>query len=444
MESTRLLPHDLEAERLILGNILLHAPALYQAREKIQPDDLYDEAHRLIYSAMLSLNDAQKPLDLKTIKDVLSQSGKLEKCGGPVYLLELLDGMPKSIAVDHYASIVHDHATRRRVIRAAHEAMTTAYDDTQPTKDIIEHLQLALLDLSRTEHGGWKPITDLVKESYEEIKRTVTAKNSLTGISSGFKYLDDNTRGFRGGELTILAGRPGHGKSAFAMNIVGNMVLRLGRSVGVFSLEMSGRELATRGIMTEAEVDPYEISRIDRYGLGKATWNRLHEACNSYWGRHLWIDDAGGLTIADLRSRAQRLKLEHGIDFLVVDYLQLMSGHGGRNTNREREISEISRGLKSLAKELDIPVMALSQLNRAIEHTDRKPILADLRESGSIEQDADLVLFVWREDMRSNSARQDGPGSAEILIGKQRSGHSRISLRYSFDGRYTKFAEVNQ
>lgn len=439
-DQTRLLPCNIDVERDVLGAILLHPPALFQAQEILTAEDFYLDSHRAIFRHLGEMQRAEIPINTLTLKNSLQKAQELEKCGGAVYIVTLTDGVPAALATAHYAGLIRDASIRRRVIQIASETMTKAYLDELKTSEIIETLQLNLLELTKNKESKWTPISELVKQAESEIERIVTEKRSLTGLDTGFKSLNSATRGFRPGELIILAGRPGHGKSSFASNIVDNMILRHGYSVGVFSLEMSGQELATRSILSESEIDSYEIHRIDRVGLGKEVWEKLHDACGSLHGRSLWIDDSGGLTITGLRSRAQRLKLEHDIDFLVIDYLQLMSGTGSRREqNREREISEISRGLKSLAKDLHIPILALSQLNRAIEHTERKPQLSDLRESGSLEQDSDVVLFIWREELRSD--KDEHKGMAELIIGKQRAGRSGFTINLEFHGRFTKFKE---
>jgi replicative DNA helicase len=307
----------------------------------------------------------------------------------------------------------------------------------QSVKDIIQNLEGDLIKIGQQKHLGWKAAPDLVNEAYKEIETTVYTKRVLTGIDTGFSDLNQLTLGFHPGELIIIAGRPGHGKTSLVGNIVDHHILKSQGSVGVFSLEMTGRELIKRSIYSESETDCYRLPSLDYRNSERVHWGKIQEACGALTEAHLWIDDSGGLTIGELRSRAQRLMLQHKIDFLVIDYLQLMAGSGQRNSTREREISEISRGLKGMAKDMQIPIVALSQLNREIEKTSRRPQLSDLRESGAIEQDADVVLFIWREEARSKSF--EDAGKAELIIGKNRNGRSGKIIILNFHQQWCKF-----
>ncbi len=434
ISETALLPNNTEAERLILGAVLLHAPHLFDAMGVLKAEDFYLEAHRIIYDSFLTLNTAQTGIDYITVKNELQKIGKLEQCGGVAYIASLTDGVARATAVKHYAALVKETAIRRQVIRLTNEAMQRAYSDEEQSKTIIEDLQLELLKLGQSQNKrGFRPASEYVDAAFRDIEERAKQRIQISGIDTGFRELNQLTQGFKAGELIIIAGRPGHGKSSIASNIVDNLVIRRQKSVGVFSLEMSGQELAQRSICSESPLDSYEIP------VGNLDWKRLAKVCGEISESKLWIDESAGLTIMELRARAQRLAVEHGLDMVVVDYLQLMAGSGKRSDNREREISEISRGLKVLAKDLRIPVLALSQLNREIEKTTRRPHLSDLRESGSLEQDADVVLFIWRDELRAKTPENEG--QAELIIAKQRNGKSQTFVELDFDKRYCRFKD---
>lgn len=438
LNGTQILPHNQEAERAVLGAILLHSPALYEVCECLVRDDFYLESHRLIFDACLDLQKAESIIDALTVKNELQRVGKLEQCGGAAYIASLTDGIPGVLAVNHYASIVQEAAVKRRVIQLSNEAMTRAYQAEDSSKEIIESLQLSLMKLSEInkKRGGWIKAPDLVDKAYKEIEAIGYRKTDVVGLDTGFHDLNKITQGFHRGDLIILAGRPGHGKTSLATNILTNGILKYGWRVGLFTIEMSAIEIMKRALYSEAEVDSY---RAGSGYLTKEDWGRLNKAAANLAETNLSVDESGGLTITELRSRAQSLAIHGGLDLIVVDYLQLMSGTGHRNDNRVAEITEISRGLKILAKDLFVPVIACSQLNRAIENDkNRKPILADLRESGSIEQDADVVLFIWREELRSH--KEEDAGLAELIIGKQRNGPIG-NIILSFMPKITKFVD---
>ena len=436
LDQTRLLPHNLDSEKAILGAILLYQPALFEACEYLNPDDFYVEAHRIIFDAFLTLQKADTSIDLVTLKTELQRTGKLESCGGPSYVFGLTDGMVGMIAIKHYAAIVRDASIKRKIIQLGGETMARAYQGEEQVSAIIDELQLSLLKLSQNskKQAIWQKAPDLVDRAYKEIESLARRKTETVGLDTGFKSLNRLTQGLHPGELVILAGRPGHGKSSIATNIITHGIIKHGWRVGLFTMEMSALEVIKRALYSESQVDSY------RAGAGYLTrddWNRLQESASVLSETRLSVDESGGLNISQLRSRAQQLAIDGGLDLLVVDYLQLMSGSGRRNDNRVNELTEITRGMKTLAKDLGIPIIALSQLNRSIENDkDRKPVLADLRESGSIEQDADTVLFIWREELRSR--KPEDAGKAELIIGKQRNGPTG-NIVLSFLPKLTKF-----
>lgn len=428
----QLLPQNIDAERAILGTVLVHAPALFDAQSSIVASDFYFESHRIIFAALCTMQGRDTPIDLLSVKNELQSSGKLEQAGGIAYIASLSEGIPRATNVKYYAELVKESSVLRHVIKSCNAAMVRAYSGEEKSKDVIEAIQLDLLKISQSHKSkGFRASSEYVDEAYSKIEEIGKQKIALSGIDFRFEALNRLTNGLHESELIILAGRPGHGKTSFAQNVVDNLVIRRNKTVGVFSLEMSGRELVERSIYSEVPLDSYEIQE------GRVEWSRLAEVCGQIGASRLYIDDSAGLTISELRARAQKLAIEHGIHLIVVDYLQLMSGSGRKSDNREREISEISRGLKVLAKDLKIPVMALSQLNREIEKTNRKPRLSDLRESGSLEQDADLVLFVWRPHVENPD-----DNSAQLLIAKNRHGRSNECIDMIFERKYCRFKEI--
>lgn len=432
------LPNNQEAECAVLGAILLHQPALYEAGETLSKDDFYLEAHRIIWGAFLTLQKAESGIDIVTVKNELRRAGKLEACGGAAYLASLTDGLPRETNIRHYSAIVRERASLRKLINLANEAMARGYQAEESFIDICNDLQLSLLKLSESSRkkATWIKAPDLVKSAYDEIEQIANRKQETVGLNTTFTDLNRMTSGFHRGDLVIIAGRPGHGKSSLLKDIVTNGVIRYGWRVGLFTIEMSGIEVMKRALFSESQVDS---QRANTGFMNKEDWRRLNEAAAILAETKLSVDESGGLTITELRSRAQSLAIDGGLDLIGVDYLQLMSGTGRRGDNRVNELTEITRGLKLLAKDLNVPVIALSQLNRSIE-TDktRKPILADLRESGSIEQDADVVLFIWREELRK--ATEENMGVADLIIGKQRNGPTG-DIKLTFLAKITKFVD---
>ena len=436
MSEERLLPNNQEAERVILGAILVHPPALFEAAGILKSTDFYREAHRIIFEACLALQKAQSPIDLITLFNQLKTTGQMERCGGPAYIAGLTEGVATAASVRHYAKLVREASVLRQLIQIGNEVMERGYAAEEKPKDLIGYLQAEIIKLGQARDGkGFRHAKEYVDSAYKQIVDIFECGNKTYGLSTGFKSLDYFTRGLKPGELIILAGRPGHGKTSLAQNIADHLVLHQKKRVGVFSMEMSGQELVTRSIYAEANVDPYELGR------GPNDWKQIQSACASLSEGGLFIDESAGLNITELSSRAQSALLEHKIDLLIVDYLQLMAGTSKRSDNRVAEISEISRGLKILAKNLQIPVLALSQLNREIEKTTREPHLSDLRESGSIEQDADVVLFIWREELRCR--RPDNEGEAVLIVAKNRNGKTGKPdpNTWQFNKRICRFVE---
>jgi replicative DNA helicase len=428
------MPHDLDAERAVLGVCLLDEKGVWAATECLQAEDFYLEAHRIIFERMAGLAAAGKAIDIFTLRAELArQEGEEDKAGGVVYLNKLTDGFPRGANVRHYAAIVKGKATRRMLIRLCAATAQKCYGTGDGETEILEGHEAELFKLAaHSIAGGFETAGITIDRVYQEMEEVCNRKASVTGISSGFKELDRMTAGFHRSELAIIAGRPGLGKTSFCSTVALHAA-RHGRSVGIVSLEMSRDELTRRHLANEAEVDYHKI----RTGfLGKDEWGRISRAAGEISSWKLHVDDAGDLTTLQLRARAQRLALEKGLELLIIDYLQLLRGSGKRYENRTHEVTDISRSLKALAKELKIPVLAATQLNRAVDQGGRKPRLADLRESGSIEQDADLVLFLSRPE-----GSQEGDAQADITIGKQRNGATG-TIRLAFIKQYMKFADL--
>jgi replicative DNA helicase len=433
------LPSNLEAERSILGAILLDDKALYTIIETLRKDDFYLESHRRIYEKMYALAASSRPIDLVTLKNELQRTDELESAGGPAYLASLTDGLPRAVNIEHYSQIVKEKATLRRLIQISQETMTRSYQSEDSAQEILSDVERVIFEVSNQQfRSGFSGIDPLVSAVYRQIEEVSNRKTLVTGLETGFTELDKMTAGLHPADLIIIAARPGLGKTSLCLNIAQHSALKRQKVIGIFSLEMSKEQLVKRLLCAEAEIDAHKVNT---GFLSKDDWVRLGRAAGALSQSRIFIDDSAGITIMEMRSKARRLAVEHGLDLLIVDYLQLMSGSNQRYENRTQEISQISRGLKALAKELSVPVVAISQLNRAVEarRGDHRPQLSDLRESGSIEQDADIVLFIYREEMINPT--DENSGVAELIIGKQRNGPTG-SFQLAFIKQYTKFANL--
>ena len=395
--SDRTLPHDLDAEKSVLGAVLINNQAFNQAAEVVDAADFYRDAHRRIFEKMVGLTDRGSPVDLLTLKDELARSGELDDVGGPAYISALTDGVPRSSNVEHYAKIVKEKSTLRRLIQSASDVLGRAYDAEEDADDLLDDAERSIFQIA--EHrlrSGFVPVSQLVDSGYQLIEQLQEHRGLVTGAPSGFVDLDEMTSGFQKSDLVIVAARPSMGKTSFVLNIALHCGIEAGKTVGMFSLEMSKEQLFMRMLTSEARVDAHRF----RGGfLGEQDYARLVEAFARLHDAKVFIDDTPSVGILEMRAKSRRLKLEHGLDLLIIDYLQLMQGRG-RFENRQQELASISRALKILAKELHVPILALSQLSRAPEaRGDHRPQLSDLRESGALEQDADVVLFIFREEM---------------------------------------------
>ena len=434
----RTLPHNLEAERSVLGAILIHNDAFNVAAELIDSGDFFRDAHRRVFDTMVDLNERGQAIDLVTLKDELARSGDLDDVGGAAYIAALVDGVPRSTNVEHYARIVKERATLRNLIQSANRILGMAYRAEEDADTLLDQAEQEIFSIAEGRiHTGFVPISDLVQGSFTAIEQLQEHKGLVTGVPSGFVDIDNLTSGFQPADLVIIAARPSMGKTSFALNVAQHVGIKTDRSVGVFSLEMSKEQLFMRMLTAEAEVDSHRF----RGGfLSERDYGRLSTALGRLADAKVFIDDSAGLGVLEMRAKARRLKAEHGLDLLVIDYLQLMQGRG-RFENRTQELASISRALKALAKELDVPVLALSQLSRAPEsRSDRRPQLSDLRESGALEQDADVVLFIFREEQYDPTPENEN--LAELIIGKQRNGPTG-SVRLAFLKQHTRFANLS-
>lgn len=432
-------PQNIEAEQSILGSILLDNQALNNALEILEAKDFYSEAHRRIFTATIELSDRNEPCDLITLANILKNKKQLDAVGGVAYLASLVDNVPSAANIAYYAKIVKERAILRSLIGTATGILKNSYDTGADVDRVLDEAEHAIFEISENKiRPAFFPIKDIIKDSFKTIERLYERKSLITGVPTGFEKIDDLTSGLQKSELIIIAGRPSMGKTAFALNIASHAAVEMGLPVAIFSLEMAKEQLAMRMLASEAKVDS---QRLRRGLLGETDWPKLTIAAGRISDAPIFIDDTPALMVLEMKAKARRLKAENGLELIVLDYLQLMRG-GGYKDSREQEISEISRSLKALAKELRVPVIALSQLNRKVEdRTNRRPQMADLRESGAIEQDADLIAFIYRDEVYNRSEDNPEKGMAEIIIGKQRNGPVGI-VKLAFMEKYTSFENL--
>jgi replicative DNA helicase len=420
---SRIPPHNLDAERAVLGAVLLEGrEALPRVIEVLHPSDFYTEAHRAIYETMLRLFDRGEPVDLITLQEELRRSDQLDFAGGPAALALLVEQGSVAAYLNAYTGIVRDMAVLRELIQTSTQIITSAFDAKEDVQSLVDEAERKIFRLAeRRLEGSAQPVKAILKNTFEYIERLYERKEHITGVATGFEKLDKETSGFQPSDFIIIAGRPSMGKTAFALNITQYVGVEIGGKVLVLSLEMSAQQLVQRMLCSEAKVDSQAV----RTGfLNSSDWHRLTAAAGRLSEAGIYIDDSPALSVLEARAKARRMKAEHGLNLLVIDYLQLMRGRAALE-NRQQEISEISRSLKALAKELNVPVVALSQLSRAVEarsQRDFRPQLSDLRESGALEQDADVILFLYRQSVYKDDVPPDEANLAEVIIGKQRNG----------------------
>ncbi|MCX5835161.1 MAG: replicative DNA helicase [Deltaproteobacteria bacterium] len=432
-------PQNTEAEQSILGGILLDNHALNAVLEILEVHDFYNEAHRRIFAAVLELSDRNEPSDLITLSNILKEKKHLDSVGGASYLATLVDSVPSAANVAHYAKIVKEKSILRRLIGTATEILNKSYHAGSEVDRILDEAEHAIFEISENKiRPAFFPLKEILKDSFRTIERLYEKKELVTGVPTGFDKLDELTSGLQNAELVIVAGRPSMGKTALALNIAQHASIEAGIPVAIFSLEMAKEQLALRMLASEARVDS---QRIRKGFLGESDWPKLTTAAGRLSDAPIFIDDTPAISVLEMKAKSRRLKAEVGLGLVILDYLQLMRG-GGYADNREQEISEISRSLKALSKELSVPVMALSQLNRKVEdRTNKRPQMADLRESGAIEQDADVILFLYRDEVYNRSEDNPEKGTAEVIIGKQRNGPVG-TVKLTFQEKYTRFDKM--
>ena len=434
----RLPPQSLEAEVSVLGGILLENEALSRVLEVIREGDFYRESHRKIFSAILELFEHSEPADLITLSEVLKKRAAFEEVGGIEYLNSLVNSVPTAANISYYAKIIKEKSILRKLINRATEIISQGYGDAGNVDDFLDRAEHSIFEISEDRvRPSFYPIKDIIKASFKTIEKLYEKHQLITGVPTGFTRLDELTSGLQPSELIIIAGRPSMGKTAFALNIAQHAAIEAHVPAAVFSLEMAKEQLALRMLCSEAKVDAHRL----RGGfLSESDWPKLTRAAGNLSEAPIFIDDTAALTALEMRAKSRRLRAERNLGLIIVDYLQLMRGRADSDT-REQEISDISRSLKALAKELNVPVVALSQLNRRVEERgDKHPQLADLRESGAIEQDADVIIFLYREEVYNKS--EDKKGKAEIIIGKQRNGPTD-KFELAFLDKYTCFENLS-
>jgi replicative DNA helicase len=436
----KLPPQNLEAEQSVLGAVLLDNNALYTAFELITQDDFYKDSNRKIFVAMTELLEKNEPIDIITLTDHLRKKDDLDTVGGTQYLTSLVSMIPTSANVRFHSKIVREKSMVRGLLRSVTDIARNVYETEQDAEELIDYAEKTIFDLSEKRISpSFSVLKDVIKDSFQMIEQLYDKKQTVTGVPSGFKELDELTTGLQKSDLIIIGGRPSMGKTAFSLNIAQHVGVNMKEPVAVFSLEMSKEQLAFRMLCSEAMVDSNNI----RKGfIKKDDWHKLTNAAGKLADSPIFIDDSSAISVLEMRAKARRLKVEHGLSLIIVDYLQLMRGRGSAE-RREQEISEISRSLKGLAKELRVPVIALSQLNRGVETRTgtKRPTLADLRESGAIEQDADVIIFLYRDEVYNKDSNEN-KGRAEIIVSKQRNGPTG-TINLSFISHCTRFVDYS-
>ena len=441
MELGKIPPHDVEAEQAILGSMLTDKDAVMAAMEVLRAEDFYRDDNKFIYEAMMSLYSRSEPIDIITLKAELVLNGKFEQVGGLEYLAMLPEKVPTTTNVDKYIKIVEEKSLLRSLIKTANDIISAGYDETEEVENVMNVAEKRIFDvMQKKSKKGYYSIKDVLVGTFAELEKLYNQKGMLSGIATGFTDLDYKTSGLHNSDLVIIAARPAMGKSAFAINIATYAAVQENVPVLLFNLEMSKEQVANRIICSEAMVDSNKI----RTGkIEDEDWIKLANASGKLAEAPIYIDDTPGISIMEIRAKCRKMKIEKDIGLVVIDYLQLVQGSGKKNSSREQEISEISRSLKILAKELDVPVVALSQLSRAAEQrqNDHRPMLSDLRESGAIEQDADIVMFIYRDDYYNENSEKKNV--AEIILAKHRGG-STGTVELAWLGNYTKFANLEK
>lgn len=435
----KLPPYNMEAEQAILGSMMIDKEAVYIAIEMLEAEDFYKEANQIIFSTIVALETKGEPVDMVTLTEELHRQNSVEKVGGVGYIAEVANIVPTAANASHYAEIVAEKSLLRKLIRVATNIANRCYEDQEDTHDLLDSAERMILEIAENRNfSGLIPIKQVLSTTLEKIEQLANRKGNITGVPSFFSDLDSMTSGWQSSDLIILAARPAMGKTSFGLNVAQNAAIKGKIPVAIFSLEMSKEQLVQRLMSSEAMIDQHKL-RTGR--LLDEEWVRLTRAAQPLSTAEIFIDDTPAISVLELRAKARRLKVEKGLGLIIIDYLQLMQ-MGKRQENRQQEISEISRSLKALARELDVPIIALSQLSRAVEQTqDKRPALSHLRESGALEQDADLVMFIFREEYYNPDTEK--PGIAEIIIAKHRNGPTG-SIELGFVKEFTKFVDIDR
>lgn len=431
------LPQSIEAEQAVLGAMMVERAAIAKSAEALSADDFYRDSHKVIFKSIVEMFQRDDAVDQVTLIEYLKSNDRLEKAGGITYIAEMEAGVVSAENIGDYIKIVSDKAILRRLIKASTDIISSCYNNQGDVLKVVDGAEKKIFDISETKNSGdFEPISAVLERGFEEIERLYNNKGEITGVGSGFTDLDDKTSGFQAGDMVLIAARPSMGKTTFALNIAEHAALKEGKSVVIFSLEMSKEQLAYKLLCSQASVDMLSL----RTGqLEDKDWENIARAAGPLSSAKIYIDDTAGVSIMEMRSKCRKLKAEHGIDLILIDYLQLMSGSG--EESRQQEVSEISRNIKAIAKEMKCPVIALSQLSRAPEQrADHRPMLSDLRESGSIEQDADLVMFLYRDEYYNKETEDKNIG--ECIIAKQRNGPVG-TVKLAWLGQYSRFGNLD-
>lgn len=433
----RSLPHNVEAEQSVIGSMLLDKTSIAQATEGLKSEDFYKDTHKVIYNAIVDLFQKDIPIDMVTLIESLRSANMLEASGGITYISEIFNSVPSTANLQSYIKIVAEKSLLRKLIRASTETMEQSYNNQNDVAKVLDGAEKRIFDIAeKRSTNDFEPMNTVLERGFLEIERLFNNKGQITGISSGFPELDAKTSGFQKGDMILVAARPSMGKTTFALNLAEYAALRAGKSVAVFSLEMSKEQLAYKLLCSEANVD---MLKLRSGNLEDKDWENIAKASGPLAAAKIYIDDSAGTSVMEMRSKCRRLKIEHGIDYIIIDYLQLMSG--SNTESRQQEVSEISRSIKALAKEMQCPVVALSQLSRAPEQrADHRPMLSDLRESGSIEQDADIVMFLYRDEYYNKDT--EDKNVAECIIAKQRNGPTG-TVKLAWLGQFSKFGRLD-
>ncbi|RLL41758.1 replicative DNA helicase [Oceanobacillus piezotolerans] len=435
----RVPPHNMEAEQSVIGAIFLEAEAFTTASEVLVAEDFYRASHQRIFAAMMKLSDRGEPIDVVTVTSYLNDVKQLDEAGGVGYLTQLAESVPTAANIEYYCRIVEEKALLRRLIRTATDIVTAGFEREDEVEDVLNDAEKGILEVSGQKNSGtFKSIKDVLMNVYDNIEQLHQQKGDVTGVPTGFRDLDKITSGFQPNDLIIIAARPSVGKTAFALNIAQSVAVNTDTNVAIFSLEMGAEQLVQRMLCAEGNID---AQRLRNGMLETEDWSRLTMAMGSLSNAGIYIDDTPGVRVSEIRSKCRRLKQEHGLGMILIDYLQLIQGSGNSRENRQQEVSEISRSLKALARELQVPLIALSQLSRGVEsRQDKRPMMSDIRESGSIEQDADIVGFLYRDDYYDKET--ENQNIIEIIIAKQRNGPTG-TVELAFVKEYNKFVDLD-